>query len=166
MPGVFGMTETVAMQPGDRALVLGLRNIPGFFGNVLPGGVKASTEDPKGDYPQTLSAGQASGAVVIAAMGGRHPATQRQLIWQVYPAGSAGLSLQVSTTKDASDFVTIDTYTGSTPSGPRVITADVDSSGQGGPGAQATLKVLSSARFIRVLDTGSGSTAVVAVTAL
>ena len=65
------MAETVAMQPGDRALLLGLQNIPGFFGNVIPGGGSASTEDPNGDYTQTLTAGAAGRIVVIAAMGGK-----------------------------------------------------------------------------------------------
>jgi hypothetical protein len=166
MPGIYGKAAPVAMQPGDRALVMGLRKIPGFQGNVTPGG-NGSSNDSQGDYPETLGAGQASGPVVIAAMGGRHPSTQRQLIWQVYPTGTADLNLQVATADNDADYVTIDT-TGSisADSGPRVITADVDSSGEGGPGAQATLKVLSSARFIRVKDSGSGSTAIVAVTSL
>ena len=166
MPGVYGKSAPVAMQPGDRALVLGLKNIPGFFGSVIPGGHASSTEDPEGDYSQTLSDNQASGPVVIAAMGGRHPSTQRQLIWQVYATTSVGLDLQVATADNDEDYVTIDSYTGSANSGPRCITADVDSSGNGGPGAQGTLQILSSARFIRVKDTGSGSTAIVAVTAL
>jgi len=160
------MADTVAMQPGDRALLLGLQNIPGFFGNVIPGGGSASTEDPNGDYTQTLTAGAAGRIVVIAAMGGRHPVTQRQLIWQVYPVGTAGFNLQVSTTAKAADFVTIDTYSGSTNSGPRVISSENNTTGLASPEAQSTAKILSAARFIRVVDTGSGSTAVVAVTSL
>lgn len=165
MPGVYGKYSAVAMQPGDRALVVGLKYIPGFFGNVAPGG-NGSTTDPDGDYPETLAANAASGPVVISAMGGRHPSTQRQLIWQVYPKGTVGLDLQVATADNAEDYVTIDTYSGSSNSGPRCITADINSTGDGGPGKQATLGILSAARFIRILDTGSGSTAIVAVTSL
>jgi hypothetical protein len=166
MPGVYGSAAPVAMQPGDRALVLGLRNIPGFQGSVIPGGNAASSEDSGGDYAQSLMASQASGPVVIAAIGGRHPATQRQLIWEVSAKGTVGLNLQVATIDQDSHYVTIDTYSGTGNSGPRAITADINSTGDGGPGALATLKILSSARFIRVQDTGSGSTAIVAVTAL
>ena len=166
MPGIYGQTPPVSMQPGDRALVLGLRNIPGFQGNVIPGGNAASSEDSGGDYAQSLTASQASGPVVIAAMGGRHPSTQRQLIWEVSTKGIVGLNLQVATVDQDSHYVTIDTYSGTGNSGPRAITADVNSAGHGGPGALATLQILSSARFIRVKDTGSGSTAIVAVTAL
>ena len=123
MPGVYGNYPAVSMQPGDRALVVGWKYIPGFFGNVTPGG-NGSTTDPDGDYPETLAANAASGPVVISAMGGRHPSTQRQLIWQVYPKGTVGLDLQVATADNAEDYVTIDTYSGSSNSGPRVITAD------------------------------------------
>ena len=164
MPGVYGQTAPVAIQPGDRALVLGLRNIPGFQGSVVPGGGTSSTEDPNGDYSQTLTASQKSGPVVIAAMGGRHPSTQRQLIWQVYAKSSVGLNLQVATADNDGDYVTIDTYSGSTNSGPRVVAADIGTAPE--PGAQATIKNLGSARFIRVQDTGSGSTAIVTVTSL
>jgi len=166
MPGVYGSAAPVALQPGDRALVLGYKNIPGFVGSSVPGGNASSQEDPEGDYAQTLTANQKSGPVVIAAMGGRHPSTQRQLIWQVYASGSVGLNLQVATADNDGDYVTIDTYSGSGNSGPRVITADINASGDGGPGTQASLKILSSARFIRVQDTGSGSTAIVTVTSL
>jgi len=166
MPGQYGSFPPVAMQPGDRALVLGLRNIPGFQGSVTPGGSGSST-DSEGDYPQTLASGQASGPVVIAAMGGRHPSTQRQLIWRVFGAGSINVSLQVSIDDVAANYVTIDSYNSSGNSGARAITADVDSSGQGGPGAQSTLKILSAARFIRVLNNAGGSvTAIVDCTAL
>ena len=164
MPGVYGNYPAVSMQPGDRALVVGLKYIPGFFGNVTPGGNGSST-DPDGDYPETLAANAASGPVVISAMGGRHPSTQRQLIWQVYPKGTVGLDLQVATADNAEDYVTIDTYSGSSNSGPRVITAD-NTATTNVPCPQATAKILSAARFIRILDTGSGSTAIVAVTSL
>ena len=165
MPGVYGSAASVAMQPGDRALVLGLKFIPGFLGSVQPGGTLSSAEsDPEGDYPQRLTAGQASGPVVIAAMGGRHPSTQRQLIWQVYANSAVGLNLQVATADNPGDYVTIDTYSGTGNSGPRVIGADIGTAAE--PGSQATIKNLGAARFIRVLDTGSGSTAIVAVTSL
>lgn len=167
MPGTYGSAAPVAIQPGDRALVLGLKNIPGFQGNVIPGGGASSSEDFEGDYAQTLGAGAASGPVVIAAMGGRHPSTQRQLIWRVFGVGSINVSLQVSIDDEAGNYVTIDTYSGIGNSGPRAITADVDSSGQGGPGAQGTLKILSAARFIRVINNAGGSfTGIVDVTAL
>lgn len=167
MPGVYGQAAPVAMQPGDKALILGLKAIPGFFGSNIPGGGASSSEDPQGDYPQTLANNQASGPVVIAAMGGRHPATQRQLIWRVFGSGSINVSLQVSIDDVAANYVTIDTYNSSGNSGPRAVTADVDSAGQGGPGAQATLKILSAARFIRVINNGASSfTGIVDCTAL
>ena len=166
MPGVYGNYPAVSMQPGDRALVVGLKYIPGFFGNVAPGG-NGSTTDPDGDYPETLAANAASGPVVISAMGGRHPSTQRQLIWQVYPKGTVGLDLQVATADNAEDYVTIDTYSGSSNSGPQMYYRRLNSTATTAvPGPQATAKILSAARFIRILDTGSGSTAIVAVTSL
>jgi hypothetical protein len=164
MPGVYGVAAPVAIQPGDRALVLGLRNIPGFQGSVTPGGTGSST-DSEGDYPQTLAAGQASGPVVIASMGGRHPVTQRQLIWRVFGSGSLNVSLQVSIDDVAANYVTIDTYDSTGNSGSRVIAADIGASAQ--PGSQATIKNLGSARFIRVINNAAGSvTAIVDVTSM
>lgn len=165
MPGTYGSAAPVAIQPGDRALILGYKNIPAFAGNVVPGGNASSAQDSEGDYADTLGAGKASGPVVIAAMGGRHPSTQRQLIWRVFNAGASNISLQVSIDDVAANYVTIDTYNGSGNSGPRVITADNSASSP--PNAQATLKNLSAARFIRVLNNAAGSvTAIVDCTAL
>jgi len=166
MPGVYGVTAPVALQPGDRALILGLKNIPGFQGNVPPGGSASSSEDAQGDYPQTLTAGQASGPVVIAAMGGRHPQTQRQLIWRVFASGTPDIALQASIDDVDANYTTIDTYNSAGNSGPRVLVADIQSTGNP-PQAQATGKNLGSARFLRVKNLGASSvTAIVDCTSL
>ena len=165
MPGQYGSAAPVAIQPGDKALLLGYKFIPGFVGSSVPGGNSSSAQDTEGDYADTLTAGQASGPVVIAAMGGRHPATQRQLIWRVFNAGASNVSLQVSIDDVAANYVTIDTYNSTGNSGPRVITADNSSSSP--PNTQATLKNLSAARFIRVINNAASSvTAIVDCTAL
>lgn len=155
MAAPYGVGAPVSIQPGDRALLLGSESIPGFFGS---GGSGYSAPGSA----VTLQASQASRPVVIAAMGGRHPATQRQLIWRVFPTGSVNLLLQVSIDNEDVNYVTIDSYSGNTNSGARVITADVDAAGQGGPAAQGTAKILSAARFIRVKE-GSGSSPATAI---
>ena len=160
MPGVYGTHAPVSLQPGDVAYVLGTKAIYGFQGSGGSGSPNLSL-----DQPQALTAGQASGPVVISAMGGRHPSTQRQLIWEVIPTGAVTLALQVAIRDLAGDYVTIDTYSSSSASGPRVIPSDMGTS-PGTPEAQSTAKILSASRFIRVIDTGSGSTAIVPVTCL
>lgn len=157
--GIYGTNPSRSIYPGDLALLMGTAVIPGFFGTSASGGPGGTNE------PQTLAASQASSPVVIAAAPDGHPVTQRQLVWRVFPTGTANLALQVSTDDVGANYVTIDSV--STSSGAvRVITADNSSSNP--PGAQATNKNLSSARFIRVKEnSGSGSAvAIVDVTAL
>lgn len=137
--------------PGDLGLLLGQKAVPGFFGNVASGAA-----DLANNNASTLAPNGVSRTIAINPRVGNHPATQRQLVWRVrLITGTAGLNLQVST-DGANDWTTIDTYTGTTDS-VRTITGDYAAAG--GPAAQSTSKILSSARFVRVQDTGSGTTA-------
>ena len=137
-----------SMYPGDKGLLLGQRAVPGFFGNIASG-----VADLANDNASTLAASGVSRTMAIAAFTGGHGNSQRQLIWRVKKiSGTAGINLQVSI-DGATDWTTIDTYTGTADS-VRTISADSASS----PEAQSSSKVLSAARFIRAQDTGSGST--------
>ena len=141
--------------PGDTGLLLGHKAIYGFQGNVPSGGY-----NPGAAGPSTLADNGVSRTIAIAARPGDHPSTQRQLIWRVKMiTGTASLNLQVSV--DGTDFVTIDTVSTSSDS---IRTVTGDYAAAGGPAAQTTSKILSSARFIRVQDTGSGTNAYVDVT--
>jgi hypothetical protein len=162
MPGTYGHGAPIAMQPGDRALLVGHEFIPGFQGNIPPSGNGSST-DSEGDYPETLLAGQASGPVVIAAMGGRHPSTQRQLIWRVFPlnGGAVNVSLQASIDDVAANYTTIDTYNGTGNSGPRELVADIQNSGTP-PQPQSAGKNLGAARFLRVINNAGSSATLIA----
>jgi hypothetical protein len=140
--------------PGDRGLLLGQKAIPGFQGT---GGNNLSV-----DNAGVLTAGQNSRSIAIAARPGDHPSTQRQLIWRVrLITGTAGLDLQVSI-DPLSDWTTIDTYSGTADS-VRVIGAERGAAASNLPAALSAAAILSSARFVRVLDTGSGTTAFVDV---
>ena len=141
--------------PGDTGVLLGHKAIYGFQGSVPSGGY-----NPGASGPSTLADNGVSRTIAIAARPGDHPSTQRQLIWRVKMiTGTAALNLQVSV--DGTDFVTIDTVSTSSDS---IRTIPGDYAVAGGPAAQATSKILSSARFIRVQDTGSGTNAYVDVT--
>ena len=147
--------ENGMILPGDTGVLLGHKAIYGFQGSVPSGGY-----NPGVAGPSTLADSGVSRTIAIAARPGDHPSTQRQLIWRVKMiTGTAALDLQVSV--DGTDFVTIDTVSTSSDS-TRTIPGDYASAG--GPAAQTTSKILSSARFIRVQDTGSGTNAYVDVT--
>ena len=147
--------ENGMILPGDTGVLLGHKAIYGFQGSVPSGGY-----NPGVDGPSTLADSGVSRTIAIAARPGDHPSTQRQLIWRVKMiTGTAALNLQVSV--DGTDFVTIDTVSTSSDS---IRTIPGDYAAAGGPAAQATSKILSSARFIRVQDTGSGTNAYVDVT--
>jgi hypothetical protein len=150
--------ENGMILPGDTGVLLGHKAIYGFQGSVPSGGY-----NPGANGPSTLATSGVSRTIAIAARPGDHPSTQRQLIWRIkHITGTAALNLQVSV--DGSDFITVDTVSTMTDS-TRVIGAE-----RGAvtaiPDAQATAKILSSARFIRVQDTGSGTTAYVDVTCM
>ena len=141
--------------PGDTGVLLGHKAIYGFQGSVPSGGY-----NPGANGPSTLADSGVSRTIAIAARPGDHPSTQRQLIWRVKMiTGTAALNLQVSV--DGTDFVTIDTVSTSSDS---IRTIPGDYAAAGGPAAQTASKILSSARFIRVQDTGSGTNAYVDVT--
>jgi hypothetical protein len=147
--------ENGMILPGDTGVLLGHKAIYGFQGSVPSGGY-----NPGADGPSTLADSGVSRTIAIAARPGDHPSTQRQLIWRVKMiTGTAALNLQVSV--DGTDFVTIDTVSTSSDS---IRTIPGDYAAAGGPAAQTTSKILSSARFIRVQDTGSGTNAYVDVT--
>lgn len=147
--------ENGMILPGDTGVLLGHKAIYGFQGSVPSGGY-----NPAVNGPSTLADSGVSRTIAIAARPGDHPSTQRQLIWRVKMiTGTAALDLQVSV--DGTDFVTIDTVSTSSDS---IRTIPGDYAAAGGPAAQTTSKILSSARFIRVQDTGSGTTAYVDVT--
>lgn len=152
----YGVGAPVALQPGDKGLLLGTEPVYGFFGSGGSGAPNLSQENPV-----TLQEGKAARPLIIAAMGGRHPQTQRQLVWRVFPTGSANLNLQVSIDDVDANYITIDSYSGSTASGPRVIVADIQNTGNP-PQAQSTGKNLATARFIRVKE-GSGSAPATAI---
>lgn len=157
--GQYGINPSRSIYPGDLALLMGTAAIPGFFGTGASGGPGGTQE------PQSLAANQASSPVVIAAAPDGHPVTQRQIVWRVFPTGTANLYLQVSTDDVDANYVTIDSVASSSNT-VRVITADNSSSNP--PGPQGTNKNLSSARFIRVKESsGDGAAvAIVDVTAL
>lgn len=147
--------ENGMILPGDTGVLLGHKAIYGFQGSVPSGGY-----NPGANGPSTLADSGVSRTIAIAARPGDHPSTQRQLIWRVKMiTGTAALNLQVSV--DGTDFVTIDTVSTSSDS---IRTIPGDYAAAGGPAAQTTSKILSSARFIRVQDTGSGTNAYVDVT--
>ena len=147
--------ENGMILPGDTGVLLGHKAIYGFQGSVPSGGY-----NPGADGPSTLADSGVSRTIAIAARPGDHPSTQRQLIWRVKMiTGTAALDLLVSV--DGTDFVTIDTVSTSSDS---IRTIPGDYAAAGGPAAQTTSKILSSARFIRVQDTGSGTNAYVDVT--
>ena len=147
--------ENGMILPGDTGVLLGHKAIYGFQGSVPSGGY-----NPGADGPSTLADSGVSRTIAIAARPGDHPSTQRQLIWRVKMiTGTAALNLQVSV--DGTDFVTIDTVSTSSDS---IRTIPGDYAAAGGPAAQTASKILSSARFSRVQDTGSGTTAYVDVT--
>ena len=147
--------ENGMILPGDTGVLLGHKAIYGFQGSVPSGGY-----NPSVNGPSTLADSGVSRTIAIAARPGDHPSTQRQLIWRVKMiTGTAALNLQVSV--DGTDFVTIDTVSTSSDS-TRTIPGDYAAAG--GPAAQTASKILSSARFIRVQDTGSGTNAYVDVT--
>ena len=147
--------ENGMILPGDTGVLLGHKAIYGFQGSVPSGGY-----NPGANGPSTLADSGVSRTIAIAARPGDHPSTQRQLIWRVKMiTGTAALNLQVSV--DGTDFVTIDTVSTSSDS-TRTIPGDYAAAG--GPAAQTASKILSSARFIRVQDTGSGTNAYVDVT--
>ena len=149
--------ENGMILPGDTGVLLGHKAIYGFQGSVPSGGY-----NPGANGPSTLADSGVSRTIAIAARPGDHPSTQRQLIWRVKMiTGTAALNLQVSV--DGTDFVTIDTVSTSSDS-TRTIPGDYAAAG--GPAAQTASKILSSARFIRVQDTGSGTTAYVDVTCM
>jgi hypothetical protein len=155
MSGIYGKAAPQAIYPGWRGLLMGLRSVPGFFGSGGSGAPNLASVSP-----ETLPASTASGPVVIAAAPQGHPPTQRQLIWRVFPTGSVNLNLQVSIDDVDANYITIDNYTGSSNSGSRVIAADIGSSAP--PGPQLSIKILSSARFIRVKE-GSGTASATAI---
>ena len=147
--------ENGMILPGDTGVLLGHKAIYGFQGSVPSGGY-----NPGVAGPSTLADSGVSRTIAIAARPGDHPSTQRQLIWRVKMiTGTAALNLQVSV--DGTDFVTIDTVSTSSDS---IRTIPGDYAAAGGPAAQTASKILSSARFIRVQDTGSGTNAYVDVT--
>ena len=146
-----GTADNGCIYPGDKGILLGHREIYGFQGSVHSGGY-----NPAVSGPDTLAPSASSRSIAIAARPGDHPATQRQLLWIVrLISGTAGLNLQVSF-DGTNDWITIDTYTGTTDS-VRVVGAESGAASL--PNAQVTAKILSGARYVRVTDTGSGTTA-------
>jgi len=146
-----GTADNGSIYPGDLGLLLGQKKIYGFQGSASSGAADLGI-----DNPGTLASSASSRTIAIAARPGDHPSTQRQLVWRVrLITGTAGVNLQVSI-DGANDWTTIDTYSGTTDS---VRAVGADSGAAALPNAQSTSKILSGARFIRVTDTGSGTTA-------
>jgi len=151
--GIYGKAAPRSILPGDTAVLIGLAAIPGFFGSGGSGS-RSSGNAQAGVLPEST----ASSPVVIAARPGDRGSSQRQLIWRVNNiSGEVSLNLQVSIDDVNANYVTIDSVSGASTNQVRNITADIDSSGHGGPAAQGTSKVLASARFIRVVEGGAGS---------
>ena len=132
--GIYGINTVQNLYPGQTKRVLGTTALPG-----TP--VTAANE--------TLAAGQASSPVVIASQPGAHPSTQRQITWRVF-GNVAGLKLQGSVDNVDANYQTVDTSVGE--SGPEVRTVPAEQSAAPGPGLQTATKVVSSARFWRVLN--------------
>lgn len=139
--GFYGVSPAVSIYPGTVGLVLGQPALPG---------------SPVTKSAQTLLASGKSSPIVIAAQPGFHPSTQRQLIWRVFPTGSVNINLQVSVDDVDANYQTIDTYSGSSAT-VRTITAD--NSATASPAAQTATKILSAARFIRVVENSGDATA-------
>jgi len=125
-----------SIYPRDIGTFMGLRAIPG------------GPADREVDTDELFPAGDSSRPVVIAALHGNHPTTQRTIIWRVFGLGSGSCDIQLQASIDDVDanYVTIDTATSD---GQRHVQAD------GVTGAQGTPALVSSARFWRIHNAGS-----------
>jgi hypothetical protein len=145
--GIYGKNQTQTLYPGQTKRMLGVVAIPGT---------------PITKANETLAASQASSVVVVASQPGYHPSTQRQITWRIF-GDVAGLDLQASVDDVDANYISIDTSAGT--SGTEVRVVQADNSAADGPGLQSALKIVSSARFFRVLNTnGSPITGAVDIT--
>lgn len=147
--GIYGVNQGRSINAGQTRKLLGTTALHG-----TP--VVAANE--------TLAASQASSPVVIVAQVAGHPSTQRQVIWRIFSAsGIAGFKLQASVDDVAANYETIDTSVGGT--AVEVRTVPAEQSAAPGPGLQTATKVVSSARFFRVLNSnGSPESATIDIT--
>lgn len=131
---IYGQFPTQSLYPGSVGKLLGVNAVPG-----TP--ITAANE--------TLPAHTATSVIVVAARPGDHASTQRQITWRIF-GSTSGIQLQASIDEVAANYVTIDTSAGSPSTEIRVVQAD--NSSTAGPGLQSALKIVSSARFFRVLN--------------
>lgn len=132
--GIYGINTVQTLYPGQTKRMLGTTALPGTH-------VVTANE--------TLAAGHASSPVVVASQPGAHPSTQRQITWRIFN-DVAGLKLQASVDDVDANYVTVDTSSGV--SGTEVRTVPAEQSATPGPGLQTATKIVSSARFFRVLN--------------
>lgn len=146
--GIYGVNQGQAIYPGQTKNMLGTKALPGT---------------PVTDAHETLPAATASSYVVVPA---QTPlgSTQRQITWRVFStSGIAGFKLQASVDNVAANYVTVDTSVGGV--AVEVRTVPAEQSAAPGPGLQTATKVVSSARFFRVLNSnGSPQTATIDIT--
>lgn len=147
--GIYGKQAVQALYPSQTKKMLGVTAMPGT---------------PVVDANESIAASQASSPVVVVAQPGGHPSTQRQIIWRIFSAsGQSGLQLQASVDDVATHYVTIDTSAGGSAVEVRIVQADTTTTP--GPQALSAAKIVSSARFFRVLNSnGSPVSASVDIT--
>lgn len=147
--GIFGNNAVQTLYPGQTKNMLGVAALPGT---------------PVTAAHETLAASQASSPVVVASQPGGSPSTQRQITWRVFStSGIAGFKLQASVDNVAANYVTVDTSVGGV--AVEVRTVPAEQSAAPGPGLQTATKIVSSARFFRVLNSnGSPESATIDVT--
>lgn len=165
---LYNVGSPQSIYPGSVGTFMGSRAIPGFATGFATG------PDLSVDRPEVLPAGGVSRPVVIAAQFGRHPSTQRQLVWRTFftdesllsPPGP-GLSpttlwLEASIDNKDENYVVIAAVTGDVnfqmaiPNDPS--TGEIEDAGSP---PTTIYPYLSSYRYLRIKNAGSAAVAII-----